>query len=134
MISRRKAIQAAALTLAAGPLLAQAKRSEVLTQDLPAIDGSSMKITVVELQYEPGGSSPQHRHPGPTFVYVLEGSLLAQVEGRPLTTYTAGQMFYEPPGGIHMVSKNASDTRPVKFLAFLISEKGKPLTVPVSGT
>lgn len=134
MISRRTAIQAAAFTLAAGSLEAQAKRNEVLTQDLPAMDGSSMKITVVELQHEPGGSSPQHRHPGPTFVYVLEGSLLAQVEGRPLTTYTAGQMFYEPPGGIHMVSKNASDTRPVKFLAFLISEKGKPLTVPVSGT
>lgn len=130
MLNRRNVLQSAVLAAFATVANAQLKRTELFAQDLPSIDGAGLKVTVVELQYEAGGTSQSHRHPGPTFVYVLEGALFSQVEGGAVKTYTAGQMFYEPPGGVHMVSKNASDTKPARFLAFFLSEKGKPLTVP----
>src|SRR6267142_1338116 len=137
MINRRQAIKAA---VAAIPLTAalrvqaapqeQLKRNTLMTQDLPRMDGQDMVASITELEYAPGGSSEPHRHPGHTFVYVLEGSLVAQLDDGPVKTYMPGQMFYEQPMHLHAVSKNASATEPVKFLVFRIAEKGKPGTVP----
>jgi len=87
-------------------------------------------VTAVEVNYPPGGSSTAHRHPGITLVYVLEGEIRSKVEDGPEKTYAPGQIFMETPGQLHGVSRNASDTKPAKFLALLFAEKGKPLTTP----
>jgi len=139
MINRRHAIKAAA-AIGVSPILSRAqslsapmnqlKAITLLTQDLVKMDGQDMEVRVAQLEYAPGGSSEPHRHPGHTFVYVLEGSLVAQLDDGPVKTYMPGQMFYEQPMHLHAVSKNASATEPVKFLVFRIAEKGKPGTVP----
>jgi len=87
-------------------------------------------VTAVEVNYSPGQSSSAHRHPGITIVYVLEGEIRSKVGDGPEKTYSPGQMFLETPGELHGVSRNASDSKPAKFLALLLAEKGKPLTTP----
>jgi len=85
-------------------------------------------VTAVEITYAPGGTSSAHRHPGITIVYVLEGEIVSSVGDGPEKTYSPGQMFMETPNQLHGVSRNASTTKPAKFLALLLAEKGKPLT------
>jgi quercetin dioxygenase-like cupin family protein len=63
-------------------------------------------------------------------VYVLEGSVVMQVRGQRELTLRPGQTFYEGPNDIHIVSRNASSTKPAKFLVFLIHKKGAPLLIP----
>jgi quercetin dioxygenase-like cupin family protein len=82
------------------------------------------------VEYAPGGSSDKHKHNAHTFVYVLEGSIVMQVEGGKEVTLSPGQTFYESPTDIHSVSKNASSTQPAKFLVFMVKEKGAPLVLP----
>ena len=98
-------------------------------QDLPDIPGKTGLMLIVE--YEPGESSAAHRHNANTFVYVLEGTVVMQVQGGEEKTLTAGQTFYETPNDIHSVSKNASATEPAKILVFFIKESGAPVTMPV---
>jgi quercetin dioxygenase-like cupin family protein len=109
---------------------AQAANQVVFQHDLPDVNLSGWSVTAVEVSYPPGGSSTAHRHPGITIVYVLEGEIRSQVGDGPEKTYAPGQMFLETPGQLHGVSRNASDTKPAKFLALLLAEKGKPLTSP----
>lgn len=88
-------------------------------------------MTVSEVDYAPGRVGQAHRHAGFVLAYVLEGSIVTRISGQPETTYTVGQMFYEPPGSTHEVSKNASQTEPAKLLALILAPKGARLTVPV---
>lgn len=97
--------------------------------DLPDLDLKGWSVTAVEVSYASGQSSPAHRHPGITIVYVLEGEIRSKVGDDPETTYTVGQMFLETPNELHGVSRNAT-TKPAKFLAILLAPKGKPLTTP----
>jgi quercetin dioxygenase-like cupin family protein len=92
------------------------------------LDGAS--ITVAEVAYPPGGSSARHRHGGFVVAYVLEGTIRSQLSGEPERNFTKGQVFYEPPGSIHAVSRNASETEPARLLAFLVTFKGQPVTEP----
>jgi quercetin dioxygenase-like cupin family protein len=85
---------------------------------------------MVTVEYPPGASSLEHRHNAYTFVYVLEGSVVMQVKGGKEVTLGPGQTFYESPEDIHTVSKNASNTKPAKFLVFFVKDKGAPPTVP----
>ncbi|MGH8011934.1 MAG: cupin domain-containing protein, partial [Candidatus Binataceae bacterium] len=102
----------------------------VLEHALPDVPGKH--ISMVTVEYAPGASSPPHRHPGSVAAYVLEGTVVSQVEpGKPMT-YTAGQAWYEPPMHVHRVSRNASKRRPAKILAVLIVPKGQPLTLPAT--
>jgi quercetin dioxygenase-like cupin family protein len=132
MINRRQALKAAAaaIPLCRGAAQEQLRRTALTSQDLPALDGANLMVTVQELEYAPGGTSEAHRHNGCTFVYVLTGALLTQIDDGPVKTYRPGDMFYEPPLHLHAVSKNASLTEPAKFLVFRVIEKGKPATVP----
>jgi quercetin dioxygenase-like cupin family protein len=117
------------LCLAASTTLAQdAKVTTLLTKDLAGIPGKEGSMLTVE--YAPGGSSAIHRHNANTFVYVLEGAVVMQVKGGKEVTLGPGQTFYESPDDIHTVSKNASATKPAKFLVFFVKEKGGPGTVP----
>ncbi len=86
---------------------------------------------MITLDIPPGGGSPAHRHPGAhNFGYVLEGAYTIKLDNGPETVLTRGQTFYEAPGQLHAVSRNASDTAPAKVLVLAIAEPGKPLTVP----
>ena len=131
MTNRRLLIGSAGAVLAKMWLpRAQAANSVVFQHDLPGVNLDGWSVTAVEVNYPPGGSSTAHRHPGITIVYVLEGEIRSKVEDGPENTYGPGQMFIETPGQLHGVSRNASDTKPAKFLALLLAEKGKPLTTP----
>src|SRR5690348_7309025 len=106
---------ASLLCLVSIPLSAQEpKVTPVLTKELPDIPGKEVQMVTVE--YPPGGADSVHRHYADAFVYVLEGSVVEQVKGGQPVTLTAGQTFYEGPGDIHIVGRNASRTRPAKIL------------------
>jgi quercetin dioxygenase-like cupin family protein len=105
---------------------------------LPRMDSSHLKVTIIEVRYGPGESSPPHSHPCPVIGYVVEGSLRMQVKGHPEATYKAGASLYEAPNGVHVISANASDKKPARFIAYLVCDHDKPLSVappetPVSG-
>ena len=106
-----------------------AKATPLLTEDLPDIAGKEGLMLTVE--YPPGGSSPPHRHNADVFVYVLEGSVIMQVEGKEPVTLKPGQTFHEKPTDIHKTSANASKTAPAKFLVFIVKDKGKAVTEAV---
>ncbi len=82
---------------------------------------------MITVEYVPGGSDRVHRHNAHTFVYVLEGSVVMQVKGGKEVTLTPGQTFYEGPNDVHVVSRNASNTTPAKFLVLFVKDKGAPL-------
>ena len=112
-------------------LLAQAPATPaVFEHDLPDVNMHNWHLTVREVNYAPGGTSAPHRHPGITIVYVLEGSVVSKVGDGPEQTFSPGQMFMEAPNDLHAVSRNASPTKPAKFLALLLAPKGAQLTVP----
>jgi quercetin dioxygenase-like cupin family protein len=120
---------AVGLTAAAAALMAQdAKVTPLMTKDLAGIAGKEGMILTVE--YAPGATSAVHRHNAHTFVYVLEGSVVMQVKGGKEVTLGPGETFYESPDDIHTVSRNASATKPAKFLVFFVKDKGAPTTVP----
>jgi quercetin dioxygenase-like cupin family protein len=116
--------------LATGTLVGpEAKVTQVLSKDLPDIPGKEGLMLMVE--YPPGSSDPVHRHNADAFVYVLEGSIVMQVKGGKEVTLTPGQTFYEAPDDIHVVGRNASQTKPAKFVVFMVKDKGAPALVPV---
>lgn len=113
------------------PLALQPKEAKVtplFSKDLPDIAGKEGLMITVE--YPPGASDPIHRHNADAFVYVLEGSIVMQVRGGKEVTLTPGQTFYEGPDDVHVVGRNASQTKPAKFVVFLVKEKGAPVLVP----
>ncbi len=116
--------------LIAGALIAQdAQVTPLMSKDLADFPGKEgLMITVV---YPPGASDPIHRHNAHAFVYVLEGSIVMQVKGGKEVTLTPGQSFYEGPNDIHVLGRNASTTKPAKFVVFLVKNKDAPVLVPV---
>ena len=121
---------AVGLCLLSGTLMAQeAKVTPLMSEVLTDISGKEGLMITVE--YAPGGSSPIHRHNAHAFVYVLEGSIVMQVQGGKQVTLTPGQTFYEGSNDVHVVSRNGSTTAPAKFLVVLVKEKGAPVVVPV---
>lgn len=107
----------------------QAAVTPLTSKDLPEFPGKEVLMFTVE--YPPGSVDPIHRHNAHAFVYVLEGSIIMQVRGGKEVTLTAGQTFYEGPEDIHVVGRNASSTKPAKFVVVLIKDKGAPVLVPV---
>ena len=73
-----------------------------------------------------------HRHNAHVFVYVLEGTVVMQLKGGGEETLGPGQTFYESPEDVHAVSRNASKTKPAKFVVFFVKQTGAPPTVPVN--
>ena len=117
------------LCLMTGTAMAQeAKVTSLMSKDLPDMPGKEMLMIIVE--HAPGGSNPTHRHNAHAMVYVLEGSVVMQVKGGKQVTLTPGQPFYEGPDDVHVVDRNASSTKPAKFLVVLIKDKGAPALLP----
>jgi len=115
----------------AGTLMAQQPTvTPLMSKDLTDIPGK--EVLMITVEYAPGGSDPIHRHNAHGFIYVLEGSVVMQVKGGKEVTLTPGQTFYEGPDDVHVVGRNASSTKPARFLVFLLKEKGAPVLVPVS--
>ena len=106
----------------------QPKVTSLMSKDLTENPGK--EVLMITVEHAPGGSSPIHRHNAHAIVYVLEGSVVMQVKGGKEVTLRPGQSFYESPSDIHIVSRNASSTKPAKFLVFLVKQKGAPLVIP----
>jgi quercetin dioxygenase-like cupin family protein len=117
------------LLLAGGTLTAQGpKITSLLSRDLAGTPGKELSMITVE--YPPGASDPAHTHHAQVMVYVIEGSVVMQVEGKSPVTLMPGQTFYEDPDDVHAVARNASQTARAKFVVFFVKDKGAPLLVP----
>jgi len=126
---RKAALVAVLLSAFGGRLIAQeAVVKPLMTKELADMPGKEALMITVE--YPPGSSDPVHRHNAHAFVYVLEGSVVMQVKGGKPVTLTPGQTFYEGPGDVHVVGRNASSTKPARFLVLLLKDKGAPVLVP----
>ena len=117
----------AIVSAAAAAPMAQVKI--LMTKPLPNVPGK--EATMLLVTYPPGSKDPVHRHNASTFVYVLEGSIVMGVEGGKPVTLTPGQTFYEGPTDIHTIGRNASETKPAKFVVFLLKNENAPVLIPV---
>ena len=119
-----------ALSLAGGILIGQdAVVRPLLSKGLAG--DSAREVSMITVEYPPGGSDPVHRHHAQALVFVLEGSIVMQVRGGAPVTLTPGQTFYEGPDDVLIVGRNASRTAPARLLVFLVKEKGAPILTPV---
>ena len=139
MTTRRDAVAAALALLTEVAASAQNKsgggsRGPVFVHDLPNLTMDGWEVTVSEVPYPPGRVGQMHHHAGFVLAYVLEGNVVTKVSGQPERVYKTGEMFYEPPGSTHEVSKNASSTEPAKLLALIFAKKGETLTMPGPGS
>jgi quercetin dioxygenase-like cupin family protein len=121
------------MSLPIGPLDSQeaskeAKVTPLFSKDLADFPGKEGLMITVE--YPPGSTDPIHRHNAHGFIYVLEGSIVMQVRGGKEVTLKPGQTFYEGPDDVHVVGRNASQTKPAKFVVFFVKDKGAPIVVP----
>ena len=123
-----KVVLALACLMSASLLAQEAKVTELMSKDLTNLPGKEGLMITVE--YPPGSVDPIHRHNAHAFIYVLEGEIVMQVRGGKEVTLTPGQTFYEGPNDVHVVGRNASKTKPAKFVVFFVKEKGAPALVP----
>jgi len=100
----------------------------LLQKDIADVPGKEMLMITVD--YPPGAVDSIHRHDAYAFVYVLEGSIVMQVRGGKEVTLTPGQTFYEGPDDVHTVGRNASMTKPAKFVVVLLKKKGVDVVLP----
>jgi quercetin dioxygenase-like cupin family protein len=118
------------ICLMTGTLMAQeVKVTPLMSKNLPDLPGKEGLMLLVE--YPPGGADPIHRHDADAFVYVLEGTVIMQLKGGKEVTLTPGQTFYEGPDDVHVVGRNASKTKPAKFVVVLVKKDGAPALIPV---
>ena len=126
---REAALVAVLLSGFGGRLIAQeAVVKPLMTKEVADMPGKEGLMITVD--YPPGSSDPVHRHNAHAFVYVLEGSIVMQVKGGKPVTLTPGQTFYEGPEDVHVVGRNASRTKPARFLVVFLKDKGTPVLVP----
>ena len=120
------------LTLARHVETGGAKVTHLSRRDIvEKLDGRDARVTVEEVAIEPGGRVAPHRHAGPVFGYVLEGEYEHALDDGPVTTYKAGDTFYEPTGCVHRVTRNPSARAKTRLLAVILHPRGtEKITVP----
>lgn len=128
-IAAMLAVSCALLAPPAFAAAADAKVTPLTTEPLPEYPGKEVQMIMVE--YPPGGYDPVHRHDAHGFIYVLEGTIIMGVKGGKEVTLKPGQTFHEGPDDIHTVGRNASTTKPARFIVFLIKNQGAPILTPV---
>jgi quercetin dioxygenase-like cupin family protein len=113
--------------LIAGSGMAQAQQAGSKRTDLQRHDLSApgREVIQVRVDFDPGYVSPRHTHPGEEIVYVLEGKLEYQIEGRPPVTVKPGDVLFVPAGTIH-AAKNVGSGNGAELATYVV-EKGKPL-------
>ena len=99
------------------------KAKELLQRDLQAYAGGDLVLSAQEITIAPGASGSRHRHPGPTFVYVLEGAVEIELEGAPAKVYRAGESFYEDPHQLHISQKTGAKRNPLAFSSTTLATK-----------
>jgi quercetin dioxygenase-like cupin family protein len=97
---------------------------DLMVRELPDLAGKEALVRANV--YPPGTSNPPHRHDAHVFLHILEGQLIVQLKGGPPVTLNPGDTYYESPSDIHVMSRNPSDTIPVKALIFMVKQKGAP--------
>jgi quercetin dioxygenase-like cupin family protein len=102
------------------------KRTDLLKLDLVEIKDNEMHVWVADIA--PGGATGRHSHPTPRFVYVIEGAVVLELDGKPPQTFKAGQAYVEMPNEVHNF-RNASTTEPAKALGFQYARKGQALQI-----
>ena len=85
---------------------------------------------MITVEYPPGTVEHIHRHDAQAFLYVTEGTIIEQVRGGKQVTLTPGQTFYEGPDDVHTVGRNASTTKPAKFVVVMVKKKGVAPVLP----
>lgn len=100
------------------------KRTDLLRTYLPEMEGKEMQVWLADIP--PGAATGPHFHPTPRFVYVLEGAVVLELDGKASQTFRAGQAFVEMPGERHNF-RNANTTEPAKALGFQYAGKDQPL-------
>jgi quercetin dioxygenase-like cupin family protein len=98
----------------------------IASYPLPNVAGK--RVTVVRVVYAPGGFSRPHRHAGSVTAYIVKGEIRSQLAGEPVQDYKPGETFFEPPGSVHQVSANASQTEPAELIAIFVADEGAQLT------
>jgi quercetin dioxygenase-like cupin family protein len=107
---------------------APTQRVDVMTQTLADIPGREVRIILLDLM--PGHASPPHRHPNHhVFGYIVDGTYEWKIDDGPVKTFKPGEAFYEPPGVLHAVSRNASATDRAKVVVFMVADAKQPSTV-----
>jgi quercetin dioxygenase-like cupin family protein len=102
------------------------KRVDLQRHDLSA---PGREVVQTRVEFDPGVESGKHWHPGEEIVYVLEGSLEYQVEGKPPVTLKAGDVLFIPAGTVH-AAKNVGSEHGAELATYVV-DKGKPLVVMV---
>jgi quercetin dioxygenase-like cupin family protein len=98
----------------------------IASHALPNVPGK--RVTIVRVSYGPGGFTRAHRHAGSVTAHITKGEIRSQLAGGPVETFKVGQSFFEPPGAIHLVSANASNTEPAELIAVFVADEGAQLT------
>jgi quercetin dioxygenase-like cupin family protein len=125
-------LAALALTVSAAAIAHEGPSEKVtVLQDEALKNVPGKKAMMIEVDYKPGQSSIAHKHEGTAMAYVLSGSIVSQVKGEKAVTYKTGQYWYEPAGSEHLVSKNASATKPAKLLVFMVLSPDEKVLIPL---
>ena len=125
-------LAALALTVSAAAIAHEGPSEKVtVLQDHLLQNVPGKKALMIEVDYEPGQSSIAHKHEGTAMAYVVSGEIVSQVKGEQPVTYKAGQYWYEPAGSEHLVSKNASTTKPAKLLVFMVLSPDEKVLIPL---
>ncbi|WP_433765662.1 cupin domain-containing protein [Pseudomonas putida] len=119
------------LTVSASAFAHDPSEKVTILQDQMLKNVPGKKALMIEVDYKPGQSSIAHKHDGTAMAYVLEGNITSQVKGEKEVTYKAGEFWYEAAGSEHLVSKNASKTKPAKLLVFMVLSPDEQVLVPL---
>jgi quercetin dioxygenase-like cupin family protein len=132
MIAAFAALAVGGVTLAHHAVYSEVKVTQLSQREIiEKLDGQDASATVVEVTFEPGQKDTPHDHAGPVFGYVLEGEYEHAIDDEPVTTYKAGDTFYEPSGSVHRVAANPSDKTRTRLLAVILHPRDvKEVTVP----
>ncbi|MDH2079021.1 cupin domain-containing protein [Pseudomonas atacamensis] len=122
---------ALAFSLSASAMAHDPSEKITVLQEQLLKNAPGKKAMMIEVDYQPGQSSIAHKHEGTAMAYVLDGEVISQVKGEKAITYKKGQFWYEPAGSEHLVSKNASSTKPAKLLVFMVMAPNEQVLIPL---
>ncbi|KAF2394586.1 MULTISPECIES: cupin domain-containing protein [Pseudomonas] len=124
-------LAALALSVSASAFAHDPSEKVTVLQDELLQNVPGKKAMMIEVDYKPGQSSIAHKHDGTAMAYVLQGQVTSQVKGQKAITYKTGEYWYEPAGSEHLVSKNASATKPAKLLVFMVLSPDEKVLIPL---
>ena len=120
-----------ALSVSASAFAHDPSEKVTILQDEALKNVPGKKALMIEVDYKPGQSSIAHKHEGTAMAYVISGTIISQVKGGKAIPYKAGEYWYEPAGSEHLVSKNASATKPAKLLVFMVLSPDEKVLIPL---